>query len=124
MTQIPFKHLNDVPLDFEVKSDNAFFSGNLILKKRNLAQLNGTITGSISLPCDLCAEIIEKELNEEVVFYLSDGIPHENDNDLDIVEVENSTINMDELLSSELELIKSDYFCCSNCEGALIEREF
>jgi len=124
VTQIPFKHLNALPLDFEVKYDNVLFRGNLILKKRNLAQLNGTITGSISLPCDMCAETIEKELNEEVFFYLSDGIPHDNDYDLDVVEIENSSINMDELLASELELIKSDYFCCSNCEGTSVEREF
>ena len=124
MTRIPFKHLNDNPLDFEVKRDNALFSGNLILKKRNLAQLNGTITGSISIPCDLCAEIVEKPLNEEVVFYLSDGIVQGNSDELDVVEIENSSIDMDELLSSELELIKSDYFCCSHCEGSSVEREF
>lgn len=124
MTHIPFKRLNAVPLDFEVKRDNAVFSGELILKKRNLAQLNGTITGSISIPCDLCAEIVEKPLDEEVVFYLSDGIAHSNDNELDIVEIENSTIDMDELFASELELIKSDYFCCSNCEGTSLDREY
>jgi uncharacterized metal-binding protein YceD (DUF177 family) len=122
--QISFKRLSTLPLDFEVKRDNAVFSGHLILKKRNLAQLNGTITGSISIPCDLCAETVEKELNEDVVFYLSDGIAHGSDYDLDVVEIENSTINMDELLTSELELIKSDYFCCSNCEGVSLEREF
>lgn len=124
MTRIPFKHLNDNPLDFEVKRDNALFSGNLVLKKRNLAQLNGTITGSISIPCDLCAEIVDKTLNEHVVFYLSDGIAQGNIDELDVVEIENSSIDMDELLTSELELIKSDYFCCSNCEGSSVEREF
>ncbi|MCK9373373.1 MAG: DUF177 domain-containing protein [Sulfuricurvum sp.] len=124
MTRIPFKHVNDNPLDFEVKRENAVFSGNLALKKRNLVQLNGTITGSISIPCDLCAEIVEKELNEEVHFYLSDGIVHGNSDELDLVEVENSSIDMDELFASELELIKSDYFCCSSCEGSSLEREF
>jgi len=124
VTKISFKRLNAIPLDFEVKCDNAHFSGDIILKKRNLAQLNGTITGSISLPCDLCAETVEKELNEKIIFFLSDGIAHGNDNELDVVEIENSTIDMDELLSSELELIRSDYFCCSNCEGTSVEREF
>jgi len=116
--------VNDNPLEFEVKRENAVFSGNLLLKKRNLAQLNGTITGSISIPCDLCAEIVEKELNEEIHFYLSDGIVHGSSDELDLVEVENSSIDMDELFASELELIKSDYFCCSNCEGSSLEREF
>ena len=72
--KIAFKKLSSQPLHFEANRDNAFFSGELILKKNNLAQLNGTITGSISIPCDLCAEEIDKSLNEEIAFYLSDGI--------------------------------------------------
>ena len=121
---IPFRRLGSQPLPFELNRDNAHFSGNIILKKSNLAQLNGTITGSISIPCDICAEIIEKPLNEEISFYLSDGIFEGNDEDLDIVEIENSMIDMDELFRSEIELIKSDYFCCTNCEGKTLDAEF
>ncbi|MBN2869326.1 MAG: hypothetical protein JXK04_00060 [Campylobacterales bacterium] len=122
--QIPFRRLGSQPLEFELKRDNALFSGDLILKKGNLAQLNGTITGSISIPCDICAEIIEKPLNEEISFYLSDGIFEGNDEELDIVEIEKSMIDMDELFRSEIELIKSDYFCCPNCEGKSLDAEF
>ncbi|MDX9967389.1 MAG: hypothetical protein RBS26_10370, partial [Sulfuricurvum sp.] len=56
---IPFRRLGTVPVDFELNRDNARFSGEIFLKKSNLAQLNGTITGSISIPCDICAEPIE-----------------------------------------------------------------
>lgn len=124
MNIIPFKHLDSVPMAFEAKLDKALFLGTIVHKKHNIAQLNGTITGSISIPCDICAEVFEKTLNEEVSFYLADGIVHENDSELEIVEIENSVIDLDELFSSELELIKSDYFCCSNCEGTTLEREF
>jgi uncharacterized metal-binding protein YceD (DUF177 family) len=109
---------------FESKQENALFLGTIVHKKHNIAQLNGTITGSISIPCDMCAEVFEKTLNEEVSFYLADGIVHENDSELEIVDISNSVINLEELFSSELELIKSDYFCCSNCEGKTLEREF
>ena len=122
--KIAFKKLGSLPLHFEVNSDNAFFSGNLIMKKSNLAQLNGTITGSISIPCDLCAEEVEKSLNEEIEFYLSDGIFEGNDESMDIVEIDQSIIDFEELLKAELELIKSDYFCCKNCEGTSLDREF
>jgi len=122
--KIPFKKLASQPLDFEVNRDNARFSGEIILKKRNLAQLNGTITGSISIPCDICAETIEKELDEEVSFYLSDGVFDGNDEELDVVEIEQSIIDMDELFRSEIELIRSDYYCCSNCEGKSLDKEF
>lgn len=122
--KIAFKKLSSQPLHFEVNRDNALFSGDLILKKSNLAQLNGTITGSISIPCDLCAEEINKSLNEEVAFYLSDGIYEGSETEMDVVEIDNSTIDMEELLESEIELIKSDYFCCENCEGTSLDREF
>lgn len=122
--KIAFKKLGSQPLHFEVNSDKAFFSGELILKKGNLAQLNGTITGSISIPCDLCAEEVEKSLNEKVSFYLSDGIFEGNDEELDVVEIDRSMIDMEELLNAEIELIKSDYFCCKNCEGTSLDREF
>lgn len=121
---ISFRKLGSQPLAFELNRDNARFSGELILKKSNLAQLNGTITGSISIPCDICAEIIEMPLNEEVSFYLSDGIFEGNDEELDIVEIEKSMIDMDELFRSEIELIKSDYFCCASCEGKSLDEEF
>ena len=122
--KIAFRKLSSQPLHFEVNRDNALFSGDLILKKSNLAQLNGTITGSISIPCDLCAEEINKSLNEEVAFYLSDGIYEGSETEMDVVEIDNSTIDMEELLESEIELIKSDYFCCENCEGTSLDREF
>jgi uncharacterized metal-binding protein YceD (DUF177 family) len=122
--KISFRKLSSQPLHFEVNSDKAFFSGDLILKKSNLAQLNGTITGSISIPCDLCAEEIDKPLNEEIAFYLSDGIYEETETELDVVEIDRSMIDMEELLRSEIELIKSDYFCCKNCEGTSLNREF
>lgn len=94
------------------------------MKKSNLAQLNGTITGSISIPCDLCAEEVENSLNEEITFYLSDGLYEGNDEELDVVEIDKSMIDLEELLKSEIELIKSDYFCCENCEGTSLDREF
>lgn len=122
--KIAFKKLSTQPLHFEVNRDNAFFSGDLILKKSNLAQLNGTITGSISIPCDLCAEEVERSLNEEIAFFLSDGIYEGSDEEMDVVEIDHSMIDMEELLRSEIELIKSDYFCCQNCAGTSLDREF
>ncbi|MDP2850944.1 MAG: YceD family protein [Sulfuricurvum sp.] len=122
--KIAFKKLGSLPLHFEVNSDNALFSGDLLMKKSNLAQLNGTITGSISIPCDLCAEEVENSLNEEITFYLSDGLYEGNDEELDVVEIDKSMIDLEELLKSEIELIKSDYFCCENCEGTSLDREF
>jgi uncharacterized metal-binding protein YceD (DUF177 family) len=124
VTCIPFKHLNSTPLEFDVSVGNTLFVGTLVHKKGKIAQLNGTITGTVSIFCDVCAEKVEKSLNEEVSFYLSDGIISENEDELDIVEITTPMIDMEELLHSEIELIRSDYFCCSQCEGKTLDKEF
>ena len=124
MTLIPFKHLNSIPLEFDVTTGDLSFKGTLVHKKGKIAQLNGTISGTIQVPCDLCAEVVERILNEELSFYISDGIISENEDELDIVEITTPMIEMEELLNSEVELIKSDYFCCSHCEGKTLEQEF
>jgi len=124
VTLIPFKHLNSIPLEFDVIVGNLTFKGTLVHKKGKIAQLNGTISGIIQMPCDLCAEIIERDLEEELFFYISDGIISENEDELDIVEITTPMIDMEELLNSEVELIKSDYFCCPQCEGKTLEQEF
>jgi len=124
VTLIPFKHLNSIPLEFSVVVGNVSFEGTLVHKKGKIAQLNGTISGTIQVPCDLCAEVVERVLNEELSFYISDGIISENEDELDIVEITTPMIAMEELLNSEVELIKSDYFCCSHCEGKTVEQEF
>jgi len=121
---IPFRRIGNVPTDFDLTEENVHFKGELIQKKGNLVQLNGTITGSISIPCDLCAENIEKPLDEEVSFLISDGVFTGNEDELDVVEIDQSTININELLHSEIELIRSDYFCCSECEGKTLDAEF
>lgn len=124
MNLIPFKHLNSIPLEFEVKEANAVFTGTIVLKKYNIAQLNGTISGSITIPCDVCAEMVERNLDEELSFYLSDGIITSNEDELDIVEITTAMIDMEELFNSEIELLKSDYFCCNACEGKSLDQEF
>ncbi len=124
MTLIPFKHLNAIPLEFDVIVGDVSFRGTLVHKKGKIAQLNGTISGTIQIACDLCAEVVERVLDEELSFYLSDGIISENEDELDIVEITTPMIDMEELLNSEIELIKSDYFCCPQCEGKTLEQEF
>ena len=114
--QIPFRRLGSQPLEFELKRDNALFSGDLILKKGNLAQLNGTITGLFFFSCKIRAETVADLVGEEARFYLSGGIFKGNEEELDVVEIDKSVIDMDDLFRSEIELILSDYHCCDNCQ--------
>lgn len=76
----------------------------------NLLKLKGVLNGTITLICDRSGEEYEKMLDESLEFYLSDGVVHlESENFEDIIECENGNIDLDAILSSELEMIRCDY---------------
>ena len=70
----------------------------------------GTIRGTIELICDLSGESYNEELNDDLEFYLSNGqIDLDSEHFEDIVECENGQIDLEEILRSELEMIRCDY---------------
>ena len=116
--KIGFAKVGSQAIPFEISKENLKFSGTLEKFSRSLIELEAKITGEISVPCDICAEEFNNTLDEGVKFHLSDGIyKDDGDHEYDIVEIENSIIDLDEILDSEIELIKSNYFCCENCQN-------
>ena len=115
--KIGFEKVGSEPISFDVSKEKLKFSGTLKKFSRSLIELEAQITGVLLTPCDICAEEFENTLDEGVKFHLSDGIFKDDDHEFDIVEIENSRIDLDEILESELELFKSSYFCCENCQN-------
>jgi len=115
--KIPFRRIGKTPQAFDVKQGDVTFSGELQTKAHALILLRGHIGGTLEQPCDICAETVRRELDEPVEFLLYDGIYRGEEEEYDVVEVEDSMIDFDEILHSEIELIKSDYFCCDTCKS-------
>ena len=116
--KIGFAKVGTTAIAFEISKGNLNFSGTLRKFSRYLIELEAKIIGNLEVPCDLCAEAFTHEVNESVKFHLSDGLSKvENESLEDIVEIEDSMIDLDELLVSELELYKSNYFSCENCKN-------
>ncbi len=116
--KIGFNKVGSQAIPFEISKEKLNFSGTLKKFSRSLIELEAKITGELSIPCDICAEEFANTLDESVKFYLSDGIyKDDNEHDYDVVEIENSIIDLDEVLDSEIELYKSSYFCCENCQN-------
>ena len=116
--KIGFAKVGTTAIPFDVSNGNLKFSGTLEKFSRYLIRLEAKITGELLIPCDICAEEFTDSVEESVKFYLSDGIYKvEDDSEYDIVEIENSIIDLEEILESELELFKSSYFCCKNCQN-------
>jgi uncharacterized metal-binding protein YceD (DUF177 family) len=115
--KIALRKVTKTPLDFEVKSNEITFKGYLEYHLGKLILLKANLSGFLTKDCDICAEEFKLPVDEDVEFFICDGI-YENGNDieLDVVEVLNDTVDMEELLNSEIELIKSDYHGCENCK--------
>ena len=111
------RKVTKTPLDFQVKSDEITFKGYLEYHSGKLILLKADLNGSVDTECSTCGENFKLRIDEKVEFFISDGLYNDEDNiDIDVVESFNSTADINELLTSEIELIKSDYHSCKDCE--------
>lgn len=116
--KVTLRKVGKIPLDFEVKSDEITFKGYLEYYSGKLILLKADLYGLTNTECSLCGEEFELPVDEKVKFFISDGIYEDNGEiDLDVVESFDSTADIDDLMHSEIELIKSDYFTCENCKA-------
>jgi len=115
---VTLRKVRQTPLDFEVKSNEITFKGYLQYHSGKLILLKADLSGFITKPCDSCAEEFKMPTDEKVEFFISDGIYMDNNSiELDVVESFDGTVDIDELLNSEIELIKSDYHNCDSCKS-------
>ena len=115
--KVVLRKVTKTPLDFEVKSDEITFKGYLEYHSGKLILLKAILSGLIEKSCDICAEEFKMPVNEEIEFFISDGIYESDDNiELDVVESFDGNADIEELLASEVELIKSDYHSCDSCK--------
>ena len=104
------------PLDFEVTFNKMVFKGNLQYDTDKLILLQAKLSGLLQTDCSVCADEFTKRVDEDIEFFISDGIyKSRSDSLVDVVECFDSIIDMDELLHAEIELIKSDYNNCPEC---------
>jgi len=112
---IPFRRITKTPTAFETSAEGVTLKGNVVFKERNLALLQAELSGEIVLTCDICAEDFATMLNEKIELLVSDGIYKGFDETYDVVEIED-VLDLDALIHSEIELIRSDYHSCENCK--------
>ena len=116
--KITLRKVTKTPLDFDIKSNEITFKGYLQYHGGKLILLKANLSGLLEKSCDSCAEEFKMSIDEEVEFFISDGIcEDDNSIELDVVESLNGIADIDELLNSEIELIKSDYHSCESCKS-------
>ncbi len=114
--KITLRKIGKTPSEFDIKTDKITFKGFLQYDSGKLILLDAKLEGVIPTQCSKCGVDINLKVDEDVKFFISDGLYEDNSNiELDVVESFNSIVDLDEILISEIELIKSDYYSCENC---------
>jgi uncharacterized metal-binding protein YceD (DUF177 family) len=119
--KIEFRRIGSTPKEFDVTDGGITFKGVVEFQKRNLIVLNANILGNLEIDCDVCAKSFDIMLDEKVNLLLSDGVYEGEDDTLDVVEIFESNgqtfIDFEEILHSEIEIIKNDYYKCDECQA-------
>ena len=121
MDKIPFIKVfqaskNGDRIPFSLINDKVTFSGDLSVERNSpYVKLHGSLKGEILLVCDLSGEEFLKPLDEALDFYLSDGyVSLDSEHFDDVIECKNGMIDLQEILQSELEMIRCDYHTKEN----------
>ncbi|MEA3383114.1 MAG: hypothetical protein U9Q20_00365 [Campylobacterota bacterium] len=121
-----------VPLeasDFEINFDSVKFLGTFSKISSKLAKIDAKIIGDFEVDCCKCGISFMTPIEEKIDFIVSDGIftsSNDEDEEFVIIEVENHFLNFDEILHSEIESLKSEYYVCDTCKNndQLVEIEY
>ncbi len=113
--KIVFKKIPQSGVDFETSSDEIKFYGKLEKKSKNLVQCIGRLEGTLVCQCDRCGDDMSLNVNEKVDLLASDGLYESGDNLLEVMEFFEESIDLNTILLSEVEILKSDYHYCSTC---------
>lgn len=113
---IPFRRITKTPTEFNTSAEGVALKGDVVFKERNLALLQAELSGEIMLTCDICAEDFATMLNEKIELLVSDGVYKGFNDTYDVIEIQ-EILDLDELIHSEIELIRNDYHSCDNCKN-------
>ena len=124
--KIEFKKVPFTQKDFENISNSVKLEGTFCKMSSTLAKVQGTLAGITSVECCRCGVDYPFEVDENLTFLLSDGVYNNTESDDLVFEIENSTIDFDEIIESEISSIKSDYHICEDClkNKDSIEKEY
>ena len=115
--KVTLRKVGKTPLDFDIKSNEITFKGYLQYHAGKLILLHADLKGITDTQCNQCGAEMKLPVDETVDFFIYDGLYEDDESiELDVVESFDSTADIDELLHSEIELIKSDYYSCENCK--------
>ena len=124
--KIEFRKVPQVSKELEIVHNSVKIEGTFCKISQSLVKIDAVLQGSTDIDCCRCGETEEIGVDEELHLLLSDGIYKNDESEYLVIEVEDSIIDFDEIIQSELNSIKSDYHLCDECTqlGDNFEKEF
>lgn len=119
--KIEFKKLPFTEKEFVNEFNSVKLEGTFCKISSTLAKVQVTLAGNTAVECCRCGKDYAILVDEDLKFLLSDGVYKNTDSDELVFEVENNTVDFDQIIESELSSIKSDYHICNDC--LLIEND-
>lgn len=113
--KIEFKKVPQSPKEFSSVLDSVEISGTFCKISQSLVKIDAVLNGNTTIDCCRCGITDTITINEKADFLLSDGIYQDTESEDLVIEIDNSIIDFDEIIGSEIESIKSDYYLCDKC---------
>ncbi len=113
--KIEFRKVPNTEKEFNVTLDSVNLEGIFCKISSTLIKVDAKLTGNTNVDCVRCGQEENINVDEKLDFLLSDGIFSDAECEDLVIEIENSTIDFDEIIESEVSSIKSDYHVCENC---------
>jgi len=114
--KIVFKKIPASGVDFETSFEDIKFYGKLEKTSKNLVQCSGRLEGTLTCQCARCGDDLSLHVDEKIDLFASDGLYESGEELLEVMEFFDETVDLDTILQSEVETLKSDYNYCSTCK--------
>ncbi|WP_419771373.1 MAG: hypothetical protein ACNI3C_06170 [Candidatus Marinarcus sp.] len=123
--KIEFKKIPSTLKEFQTEFASVELEGTFCKISPSLVKIEANLQGTTQIECCRCGKSEDLKLDEELDFLLSDGIFNKESEEL-VIEIENGTIDFDEIIQNELASIQSEYHYCSECQNTdeVFEKEF
>lgn len=124
--KIEFRKVPQTTKELDISYNSVKIEGTFCRISSSLVKIEAVLKGNTDIDCCRCGVTDVIEVDEDLNLLLSDGIYKGNEEEYSVIEIENSLIDFDELIESELNSIRSEYYICEEClqYGDNFEKEF
>ncbi len=114
--KIEFKKVGFNKKEITISKQKLNLSGDLKRSGKDLVDFDAKLQGQVSVECSRCGKEFELDVDEKLDLKLSDGVYRGFDEEVDVIEFYDGSIDMQQLIDSEEASIQLDYNICKECK--------